>query len=123
MREGIVTPPAAPVVRAPAARFVAAPAARVAVASALIVAALLLAIGLFHVSRRKHILHLGYQLSQARNELRLLREDNRRLRVELSVLTNPERIERLARTLGMIEPLAGQIRVVRGAPETRERSR
>ena len=117
-----MTPPAAGI-RAPAARFVAAPAARVAVASALIVAALLLAIGLFHVSRRKHILHLGYQLSQARGDLRLLREENRRLRVELSVLTNPERIERLARSLGMIEPLAGQIRVVNGPSTTRERTR
>jgi cell division protein FtsL len=100
-------------VRAPAARFVAAPAARVAVACALIVSALLLAIGVFHVSRQKQILHLGYELSRSRNELRLLREENRRLRVELSVLTNPARIERLARSLGMIEPMEGQIRVVR----------
>jgi cell division protein FtsL len=101
-----------PAPRPPAARFVEAPRARVAVASALIVAVIILAIALFHVSRRKDILRLGYRLGDARKELKLLREDNRRLRVEQSVLTNPERIERLARSLGMIRPLPGQIRVV-----------
>jgi cell division protein FtsL len=102
----------------PAARFVAAPRARVAVACAVIVAAIVLAIGVFHVSRRKEITRLGYRLTDTRKELRLLREDNRRLRVEQSVLTNPERIERLARSLGMIRPMPTEIRVVRAQAQT-----
>lgn len=95
------------------ARLIAAPRARVAVACALIVAAITTSIAVFHVSRRKEIIRIGYKLSEARHELRQLRELNRKLRLESSVLTNPARIERLAGALGMNRATGQQIRVVR----------
>src|SRR5262245_15181812 len=106
-----MSPIATPRVSPPRRALAAAPPARVAVACGLIAAALVLAVGIFHVSRQKQILALGYRLAAARHELRLLREDNRRLRVEQSVLTSPDRIERLASSLGMLRPTPEQIRV------------
>lgn len=95
------------------ARLIAAPRARVAVACALIIAVIAGSIAIFHVSRRKEIVRIGYRLSDARQQLRDLREENRKLRLETSVLTNPARIERLARSLGMKRATPQQIRVVR----------
>ena len=94
-------------------RIIAAPRARVAVACALIVASIIVAISVMHVSRRKSILRLGYELSDVRREVEVLREENRKLRLERSVLTNPERVERLARSLGMTRTQPTQVRVVR----------
>ena len=99
-----------------AARLIAAPRARVAVACALILASIALSIGVFHVSRRKQIIRIGYELSEARDQLRQLREQNRKLRVETSVLTNPARIERLARVLGMKRATPNDIRMVNRNP-------
>ena len=45
-------------------------------------------------------------------ELRRLEEENRRLRLERSMLRHPDRIERYAQHLGMIRPDPRQIRVV-----------
>jgi cell division protein FtsL len=95
------------------ARLIAAPRARVSVAVVLIMAAIVMAIGVFHVSRRKQIVSIGYRLSDAREQVRHLREENRKLRLESSVLTNPARIERLAGALGMQRATPNQIRVVR----------
>ena len=51
------------------------------------------------------IVRLGYEMGTATREHRQLWEDNRRLRVERSLLRDPARIERLARDkLGMQHP-------------------
>jgi len=78
----------------------------------LILAAVATALGVGHVARRQSVIRLGYELSDAVTELRRLEEENRRLRLERSVLTNPARIERLAFAMGMARPVPGQIRVV-----------
>ena len=72
----------------------------------------LLAIGLFRVHRQHQVIRTGYELSEAREELRDLEEEQNRLSLEESVLTNPGRIERLANSLGMIRPTPEQLRVI-----------
>ena len=76
-------------------------------------ALLVIAMGVGHVGRRQRVLRLGYELTEAHTDLTRLKEENRRLRLEKSILTNPERIEKLAGNVGMSQPVAGQIRVVR----------
>lgn len=84
------------------------------VAGLFILAALLTGLGVQHVSHRRDHVRLGYELSSASAELRRVSEENRRLRLEKSVLTDPDRIERLAASLGMVRPSTDQIRVVPG---------
>jgi cell division protein FtsL len=67
-----------------------------------------------HVSLRYRVIRAGYDLGERREEIRGLEEQNRQLRIELSFLRSPERIERLAREkLGLVHPEPGVIRVVR----------
>jgi len=82
----------------------------------LIVAGLVTALGVGHVARRQQVIRLSYQLTDAVTELRRLEEEDRRLRLERSVLTNPARIERLALAMGMTPPGSGQVRVVSVGP-------
>ena len=86
---------------------------RLGVVGLLVLTVLLTAVGLRHVADRRDVVRVGYALSSATAELRRLEEDNRRLRLERSVLTSPARIERLAAGLGMVRPGPEQIRVVR----------
>jgi len=88
------------------------PTLRAAVVCMLIAAATATALGVSHVARRQQVIRLGYELSEAITELRQLEEENRRLRLEKSVLTNPERVELLARAMGMTQPTSGQFRVI-----------
>ncbi len=90
------------------------PTLRAAVGCMLIVAGLATGMGVGHVASRQRVIRLGYELTDAISELRRLEEENRRLRLERSVLTNPARIERLAFAMGMTRPIPGQIRVVDG---------
>lgn len=67
-----------------------------------------------HVSLRYRVIRAGYDLGERSQELRALEQQNRKLRLELSLLKNPERIERLARDkLGLVRPDPEHIRVVR----------
>ena len=86
---------------------------KIAVVCMLLLAGVAIGLGVGHVSQRQEVIRLGYDLSEARAELRELEEESRELRLERSVLTNPERIRRLAETLGMSQPAEGQVRVVR----------
>lgn len=72
----------------------------------------ILAMGLFRVHRRHQVIRVGYELSELRTELRALQEEENRLRLEESVLTNPGRIERLATGFGMVRPTPDQLRVI-----------
>ena len=66
------------------------------------------------VALRYQVIRAGYALGERMEELRALEEQNRQLRLELSLLRSPERIERLARDkLGLVRPEPGAIRVVR----------
>jgi len=90
---------------------------RAAVSCMLVVAVLATLIGVEHVARRQRVIRLGYQLTDAMAELRQLEEENRQLRLERSVLTNPARIERLALAMGLTSPASGQIRVISNPAE------
>lgn len=90
------------------------PTLRAAVGCMLIVAGLATGLGVGHVASRQRVIRLGYELTDAVSELRRMEEENRRLRLERSVLTNPARIERLAFAMGMTRPVPGQLRVVDG---------
>jgi len=79
----------------------------------LLVAAGLCAGGIFVVGQRREAVRVGYGLGKAMAELRTLEEEERRLDLELNLLTAPARIERVASELGMIRPSPTAIRVVR----------
>jgi cell division protein FtsL len=85
----------------------------------------LIAIGSRKISSEHQRIRLGYQLTKARSELRSVQEENRRLRLEYSVLVSPERIRPLATALGMRVAGPSEIRVVDGsqsrAPRTATR--
>ena len=84
-----------------------------AVVALVLVAALLTIIGIIRVKREHEVLRLGFQLSKQSEHVRKLRETKRQLEVELSTLTSPERISRLAEQLGMEPVPPDRIRVVR----------
>ena len=96
----------------PGARVAPAPRRGVAIATLLIVAAAVIALGIAHVARRHDAIRLGYELSEQSADLRRLEQENRRLRLERSMLRHPDRIERHAQRLGMARPDPGRIRVV-----------
>ncbi len=77
-----------------------------------ICAVVLMTLGIAHVARRQQVIRLGYELSKVIEELSRQEEENRRLRLEKSTLTNPERIRWLAESLGMTQPGPAQIRIV-----------
>jgi cell division protein FtsL len=67
-----------------------------------------------HVSLRYRVLRTGYAIGEKLTEKRELEEEARKIRLELSLLRSPERVERLAREkLGMVKPDPERIRVVR----------
>ena len=51
----------------------------------------------------------GYQIEQAKRDLNGLTETNRALRLEDASLRNPERIDLLARRMGLVPPEPGQV--------------
>jgi cell division protein FtsL len=66
------------------------------------------------VSLRYAKIRAGYELHERMEEVGALEKENRRLRLELSLLRSPERIERLARDkLGLVRPDPMKIRTVR----------
>jgi len=88
---------------------------------ALVAAIGLIAIGSRRIAGEHQRIRLGYELTKAQAELRDAREENRRLRLEYSVLVSPERIRPLAEALGMHKPVPSQIRVV--SPAGREQGK
>lgn len=94
---------------------------------------LLFIIGLFavgvsaataHVTLRTRVVRAGYDIGERMREIRALEEEQRRLRVELSLLRSPERIEKVARErLGMVTPAPDQIRVVKAGTTLASRER
>jgi cell division protein FtsL len=52
---------------------------------------------------------LGYQLETQRTQVAQLQEANRQLRLSAAQLTEPARIDRIAKQLGLDEPQPGQV--------------
>jgi cell division protein FtsL len=61
--------------------------------------------GLQHVSS----IESGYRIESEKMVREQLREENRQLRLSEAQLTQPERIDRMAREMGLAEPQPGQI--------------
>ncbi len=76
------------------------------------IALLLTAVGVVRVTREHEVLRLGFELSRATERLQSLEETRRELELERATLTAPERIKRLATTLGMTSVKPENIRVV-----------
>lgn len=66
-------------------------------------------LGVFMVAERHQAIRKGYLLTELAKEVRKLSEENRKLRLERSVLTSPERIEKLAKLRGMVPPSPQQV--------------
>ncbi|MDF1563830.1 MAG: cell division protein FtsL [Deltaproteobacteria bacterium] len=84
------------------------------VIAAILIVASFSAAGLFHTWLRIEGLRIGYAISQATSEQRVLQRENERLHLEVATLEAPARIERIARQeLGMRAPGASEVTVVR----------
>src|SRR5436309_10573080 len=58
----------------------------------------------------------GYQIESAKRELANLNEMNHALRLEDASLRDPERIDVLARRMGLVPPVPGQVMHMEGVP-------
>jgi cell division protein FtsL len=54
-------------------------------------------------------IEIGYHVEAQKQQVEQLREENRRLRLSEAQLTEPGRIDRVARQLGLNEPQPGQV--------------
>ena len=60
----------------------------------------------------------GYQIESAKRELAVITEMNHALRLEDASLRDPERIDLLARRMGLVPPEPGQVIRMEGSAET-----
>lgn len=51
----------------------------------------------------------GYRIESAHAQMQALTEENNQLRLEQAALTDPQRIDQIARRMGMIAPQVGQV--------------
>lgn len=89
----------------------AAPATPIVVAM-IAVASILTAVAVVRVARQHEVLRSGYELRQRSELVHNLRETQRQLQLERATLTAPDRIRRLAATLGMTPVAPDRIRIV-----------
>ena len=76
--------------------------------------AVLVALCLLQVWLRLQVVHVGYDLSAARQVELRLEHEQRELAVELATLRDPGRLdERARRRLGMTNPVPGQVVILR----------
>ena len=54
-------------------------------------------------------IEVGYQVETQKQQVEQMREDNRQLRLTEAQLTDPGRIDKIARQLGLNEPQPGQV--------------
>jgi cell division protein FtsL len=81
------------------------------VARAALLAALAVAIGVFHVWGRTRVVAAGYELGELQKEHVRLTSEHDRLSIEVETLRSPSALERFARTrLGMAPPAPGAVR-------------
>ena len=81
---------------------------------ALALGGVLIALCMVQVWLRLQVMHVGYELSVARQMQLRLEHDRRELEVELATLRDPGRIDDLARhRLGMVDARKGQVVTLR----------
>jgi cell division protein FtsL len=74
-------------------------------------AAVVIALGVFHVWARTRVVAAGYELGELQKEHVRLTSEHDRLRIEVETLRSPAALERFARTrLGMAPPAPGAVR-------------
>jgi cell division protein FtsL len=83
----------------------------------ILLAVALVSLGVVRVTRQHEVLSLGYRLARATETVQQLREQRRQLELERATLAAPDRIRRLALTLGMAEVAPDRIRVVHAHPK------
>ena len=93
-----------------------APSVRIVIVAMVLVALMITAVGVVRVTRQHEVLRLGLALSKKSDEVRKLRETRRQLELELATLTAPDRIRRLATSLGMTTVAPDKIRVIAPKP-------
>jgi cell division protein FtsL len=54
-------------------------------------------------------IEIGYHVEVQKQQVEQLREENQKLRLSEAELTDPGRIDRMAKKLGLDEPLPGQV--------------
>ncbi len=65
---------------------------------------------LFYAWQQYQWIQYGYRIEEAQKKVEQLQETGRQLRIERATLSNPQRIDALARgELGMVGPGAGQV--------------
>lgn len=79
---------------------------------AVLLSCALVGVALLLVWQRLRVVQLGYVLSTTTKLERRLEQENRELKLELATLTSPERLEAMARRLGLREPKKGQVVVL-----------
>ena len=87
---------------------------RIAIVAIVAFAVVAAVFGIGQVKRHHELVGLSYELSDVGDKLRNAEAENRRLRLERSLLSSPERLEELAKEIGMVHPSPTQIRVIDG---------
>ncbi len=70
---------------------------------------ILFSLTMFYGFQHFSAIESGYRIEAEKQVLEQLREENRQLRAAEAQLTQPERIDRMARAMGLAEPQPGQI--------------
>jgi cell division protein FtsL len=70
---------------------------------------LLFAFTMVYVWQHFSAIEVGYKVEAQKSQVEKLREQNRQLRLTEAELSDPGRIDRIARQLGLDEPLPGQV--------------
>ena len=71
--------------------------------------ALLFSLVMFYGLQHFNVIESGYRVESEKQVLDQLREENRQLRLSEAQLTQPGRIDPMARQLGLVEPQPGQV--------------
>ncbi len=86
---------------------------RVFSAAVAVLFSLIMVYGLQHFSA----IESGYRVESEKQVLEQLREENRQLRLSEAQLTQPGRIDKMARQMGLAEPQPGQVVHPSAAPD------
>src|SRR5690606_13578826 len=78
----------------------------------LAIGGLLVTVALFSAWQNYSLVRHGYELQGLKEQIEAEEVINHRLRLEVEVLSSPERIERLARDLKLVAPTADQAIVI-----------
>ena len=73
------------------------------------VMSLLFLLVMVYVWQHFSAIEIGYQIEAQKQQVEQLREENRQLRLTEAQLTDPERIDKIAKQLGLDEPQPGQV--------------